>query len=329
MSDRIRLGVIGCGGFARYHLNLIQAVNEFEVAGLCDPDPDQIETSKLAFPRYRDAPSFSHHQEMLTKVGLDAVLVCSPHTLHCGQVLDAFDSGLHVLVEKPLATSVTDCARLIEARDTAGKVGAVSYQRHGSAQFTYVRDILSTGRYGQVLALNSHLTQQWLQLTRGTWRQMKSLSGGGQINDSGSHMIDILLWMTDLRAKRVSAMMSSKGTEVDINSVVSIEFENGAFGSLTIVGDASMWHERHSIWLEKAAMLMEGDEVLVIEEDGRHIRVTNWPPSVTPDQNFADAILGKAQVLAPFECGLRTMELTEAAWRSAESDGTPVLVSST
>jgi predicted dehydrogenase len=192
--------------------------------------------------------------------------------------------------------------------------------------FQFVRETVSSGRYGRVLGLNSHLARPWLQLCGGTWRQNLSFSGGGQINDGGSHLIDIVLWVTGLRAERVSALMDNRGTEVDIDSVVSIVFEGGAFGSLTIIGDSCAWHERHHVWLEKAALLFGKDDLTIIDDVGRTIEVSGWAKPVTPDENFVDAIRTGTDVLAPFECGLRTIELTEAAWTSRDRGGIPVEV---
>ncbi|MBS1724902.1 MAG: Gfo/Idh/MocA family oxidoreductase [Armatimonadetes bacterium] len=324
--SKIRLGIIGSGGFARYHLRTLCELPDFEITALCDPDPGQRRACVDAFPQLAGAAQFDDHVAFLGSGTADAVLICSPHTSHIEQGLAAFKAGLHVLVEKPLATTVADCKSLIAARDASGKVGAISYQRHGLGAFQYIKDLIAEGRYGKVLGLNSHLTQQWLQFTKGTWRQKLALSGGGQINDSGSHMVDILLWITGLKAKRVTSLMDNRGTEVDIDSVTAIEFEGGAYGTLTIIGDACLWHERHHIWLERAALILEGDDLLVIDEQGRHTRVSNWPPALSPDQNFADAILRGAPVLAPFECGLRTIELTEAAWKSAATGGSPAVV---
>lgn len=328
MDQTVRFGIIGSGGFARYHLGLLSKMKEADVVALCDTDAHQLRLCKEAFPQYAAASEHSSHTALLADQNVDAVLICSPHTLHTQQILDSFAAGKHVLVEKPLTTSTRDAHTVIQARDKSGLVGAISYQRHGTGQFQYIREALQPGLYGKILSLNSHLAQQWLQFTQGTWRQRLYLSGGGQINDSGSHMIDIILWATGLRAKRIAAMMDNRGTEVDIDSVVSIEFEGGAYGSLTIIGDACLWHERHQIWLEKAALLLDGDELTIIDEKGRNMKVTNWPAPVSPDQNFVDAVLRGTDVLAPFECGLKTIELTEGAWRSAAQGGVPVDVSS-
>lgn len=324
----LRLGVVGCGGYARYHISQFLRVPRVEVAALCDPAAPELDRCREQFPSLAAVARFPDHRAMLEAGGLDAVLVSSPHTLHAGQALDAFAAGLHVLVDKPLATSAADCRAMVEARDRSGKVGALAYQRHGDGKFRFVRETVLSGRLGAPRVLNSHLSQQWLKLTRGTWRQDPALSGGGQINDSGSHMVDVLLWATGLRARRVTAMMDNRGSAVDIDIVVGIEFEGGCYGSLTVVGDAVLWHERHAIWLERGAVHVEDDRVTLWDEEGRRFDVGSWPPAETPEANFADAVLLGAPVLADFECGLRAMELTEGAWRSAAQGGAPVDVAS-
>jgi predicted dehydrogenase len=326
--DKLRLGVVGCGGFARHHLKKAIEGGPWSVAALCDPSAGSLERCFSEIPELGGTPTFGDHEAMLAVGGLDAVLVCSPHTLHASQVEAAFAAGCHVLVEKPLATTVADCRRLIRARDASGKVGAVSYQRHGAGPFQFVRRVVQSGALGAPRMLNSHLAQQWLRFTEGTWRQDPGLSGGGQINDSGSHMVDVILWATGLRARRVSAMMDNRGTKVDIDSVVGIEFEGGAYGSLTIIGDAVLWHERHAFWLERGAVFIEEDKVTTVDAEGAPTIHTEWPAPVHPLEDFAEAVRSGSAVLAPFECGLRTMELTEAAWASAARQGEPVEVAS-
>ncbi|MBS1715700.1 MAG: Gfo/Idh/MocA family oxidoreductase [Armatimonadetes bacterium] len=328
MSHKVRIGVIGCGSFARYHFRQFQSVKEAEITALCDIVGSQFDVAREAFPELRGVPTYDDTGQMLAAGGFDAVLVSTPHTLHRDQAVACLDAGYHVLVDKPLATTAADCRDLIAARDRNGKVAAVSYQRHGLATFRYLREEIASGRHGRILGLNSHLTQQWLQFTGGTWRQAPALSGGGMIGDSGSHMVDVLLWATGLKASRVSSMMDFRGTPVDIDSVTSIAFEGGAYGTLTVIGDACLWHERHHVWLERSAFVLEEQDLLIIDEQGRHVRVSHWPADLSPEQNFVDAVLRGVEVLAPFEYGLRTIELTEAAWKSAAQGGTPVSVAS-
>lgn len=328
MPEPRALGLIGCGGFMRYHINTLKQTPSLRIAALNDTDPSQLARTREQYPDLAATPSFSDYRDLLSSRLCEAVLISTPHTLHRQQIVDSFEAGCHVLVDKPLSTTIEDAHASIEARDQSGKVGAISYQRHGQPPFRWIKEAIESGRYGRVTMLNSHLGQEWLRLTRGTWRQTVELSGGGQLNDSGSHMVDILLWITGLRAESVSAFIDNCGVPVDINSVVNIRFAGGAMGSLTVIGDAPLWHERHQIWLEKAVFFLEGDTLTVREDSGTKLTIDAWGRSDSPEVNFIDAINGEAEVMAPFECGLRTIELTEAAWKSGASGGTPVTIQS-
>lgn len=324
--DTIRLGLIGCGGMMRAHVPAILSVPGLEVTALSDPSPDQIAMTRARDARLDAAGEFSDHASMLASGSVDAVLVSSPHTLHRQHVEDSFAAGCHVLCEKPLATTVEDCRALIEARDRSGKVGALAYQRHGQPVFRHIQELVASGSMGRVLMVNSSLAQDWLRLTKGSWRQDPGLSGGGQINDSGSHMIDILLWSLGLEADLVTSFMDFRGAKVDINSVVGITFAGGALGSLSIIGDAPIWQERHAVWLEEGCLLLDDGSLTAIQRNGVKTTFDFTSQASSPVTNFAAAIRGQAEVQAPFECGLRTIALTEAAWRSHAQHGAPVMV---
>jgi predicted dehydrogenase len=162
-------------------------------------------------------------------------------------------------------------------------------------------------------------SQDWLRWQKGKWRLQKALSGGGQINDSGSHLIDILLWTTGLVADSIFATMENFDTEVDINSALTMRFTNGAMGTMAIIGDAPNYWEEFSVWGEKGVLHLRNGKLMQQMWGETEIHeVTEFKPDSNPDQNFVDAILGRDEVRVPPECGLHTIELTEAAWKSAE-----------
>lgn len=322
----IRIAIVGAGGYARHHIHEFLKHPEFTISALVDPSPNSLEATTNHFPALAQTPLFRTFEEFLAAKPADAVLISSPHTLHCAQVVASLQAGLHVLCDKPLATSVPDVKSMIAARDASGKVGAIAYQRHAQAEWVWIREIIANNRYGKLRFVNNHLGQEWLQGTVGSWRQNPTLSGGGQLNDSGSHMIDVLLWATGLKASRVTAMMDYCGTEVDINSAVSIQFESGQLATLSVIGDGARWHERHYLWFEEAMIELAEGAAKVHQRNGLVSTVSSWPSHQGIQANFADAILRGQPVLAPFECGLRTIELTQAAWVSHENQGKPVKV---
>jgi predicted dehydrogenase len=320
--DKVRVAMIGCGGFQRYRVSNLEKVKDVEIVALVDPDPMQVSLMREQRPVTKDAQAFATTAEMYEAVRPDAVMIATPHTQHVDQILEGFAHGAHVCCEKPLVTSVADAHRIIEARDRTGKVGMVSYQRHFQAEFRYIKAKIDSGEAGAVQYVQVLQTQEWLRATKGTWRQLKSLSGGGQLNDSGSHVLDIVLWVSGLSPERVSAFCDDKGTEVDINSSMTVRFRGGAMGAFSIVGDGMTWHEEITFVCENMAFFIRDGKLTITDRDRNRMKLEHVSGGSTPDQNFVDAIRGVAECESPFECGLEVIRLTEAAWESAyDHDG--------
>ncbi len=103
-------------------------------------------------------------------------------------------------------------------------------------------------------------------------------------------------------------------------------FENGALGNLAVIGNAPCWHEDVSIIGSKGALyLRQGLGMLHQDAEGKPLKVKLPNYRKGPEKNFVESILGKDEPQTPPECGLRTIEVTEAAWKSAAS-GKPVRV---
>jgi predicted dehydrogenase len=198
-----------------------------------------------------------------------------------------------------------------------------------------MKQLIENGASGNVEMIVALQNQQWYANKFKTpelpWRVHKEISGGGQLNDSGSHLVDILLWVTGLEPKVVFAQQQSFKLDVDVNSAVTVRFTNGATGNVSIVGQApgiggSVW-EDVTIYGSKGALYyrMMGQpefkptlQMRRIDEN-EPVDLGAMPAASTPDQNFVDAILGRDTVKSPAECGLRVMQLSEAAWKSAET----------
>ncbi|MHC4479506.1 MAG: Gfo/Idh/MocA family protein [Planctomycetota bacterium] len=327
MAEQVKLGIIGTGGFAHAHVRRLQEVPEAVIASLADPDPDRIAALKRSFPQLADAPACPSHEELIRNGELDGVIIASPHSVHYEQIVDSLRAGLHVLTEKPMASTSEDALSVIEEEKKAGRLVAIGYQRHAQGEFQFIRESIQSGRAGQVQYVNAFQGQNWMAGTTGTWRQQREISCGGQLNDSGSHLIDAILWVTGLQAERVSASIRSFDREVDINSGLTVDFAGGALGTFSVVGNCPLWWEDITIVCSRWSFFMRQGQLTYCTGPAGEVlalKSTHYG-SDSPDRNFVEAILGRADVLAPSVCGLRTIELTEAAWKSAET-GQPVLL---
>lgn len=321
MSNKIRVGMVGIGGMSYHHIKGFLASPDAEIAALVDIVPEQLEKAFERVPELVGVPTYPNYQEMLEAGGLDAVEISTPHTCHFGQIMDSLDKGLHVLSEKPLVCTTADAHAVIEKAKAKDKVVMIHYQRHFQPQYRYIRKMVQDGVLGDIHFISALQCQNWKDSQVGKWRQEPELSGGGQLNDSGSHLVDAILWTSGLTVESVYAYIDNRGTKVDINSAVSMKFTNGAQGTISVVADTKVgFYEDFTIWGTKGTIFYRNGKVFYCDAEGKMSEPTDLPEGGGGgDQGFLDTILRGAPNWVPAECGLRVIELTEAAWKSGET----------
>ena len=324
---RLRFGIIGAGSITHGHAQRLTGSGEAEIVAVTEPSAASVEAFRRATGL---APTvYADHTAMLAAEHLDAVLIGSPHTAHFAQSRDALEAGAHVLSEKPLVCSVADARALDAVRERAGRVLMISYQRHTEPRYLWMKEQIASGAIGRLTYIAAVSCQEWLTFARGSWRQVPALSGGGQLNDTGSHFVDVLIWLGGPVAE-VTALQDFRGTEVDINSAVSFRYANGALGTLTVIGDTHSWWEDWTISGEGGTIFYRNGRLLkaVMGSGLREVPESELPESPGDvDRAFLRAIRGESDVLVPASIGVGVIQLTEAAWRSAEAGGQPVRVS--
>lgn len=337
--QKVRVGLIGCGANMAGHAGRLLTNPDVEIVGLVDPVPEAITLLRERRPPLASVPAFASHGEMLREVRPDAVEISTPHTLHFEHIMDSLETGCHVLVEKPMVSRVADAREVIRLSEELGKVVLVSYQRHYQPAFRFIRQTIASGKIGELQFVQALQNQNWYRRQKAAqrWRIKPELSGGGQLNDSGSHLLDILLYASGLRVESVYCQQHFLGLQVDVNSSLTVAFVGGALGSLSIVGNApgiggAVWEDITFYGSEGAIYYrmmgnLERAPIIELRLQSKEVpeAIAELPPGSDPDANFVDAILGRAPVESPAVCGLRVAELTESAWRSAKT-GRPVRV---
>lgn len=322
---KVRLGLIGSGGMARHHLNILQSVSEAELVAITEPSQDQRNATLQRFPQLQGVPFFDDYHEMLDKVELDGVIIVTPHTLHFEQAMAALDKGLHVMLEKPMVCTVEHAQILVKRFRETSKVGLIAYQRHYIPVYRYVYEGIRRGEIGEPHFVQAINLQNWMRSTANTWRQDPALSGGGQINDTGSHLVDFLMWIIDAPATKVSAYMQYFDRKVDINSALAFEYANGTIGNLSIIGSTTVgWHEEITVVGSEASYLIRHDRLEICDAHGNRYQQEQLPPGSQPVINFVNAVLGREEVQSKPENALRITAFTEAAWQSAAAGGVPM-----
>lgn len=313
----IRIGFIGTGGMAQVHVSQLLELNNVEIAAITDVNADARERF-ITKARAENVQQFSDYRDMLEQAELDGVIICSPHTLHFEQATAVLEQGLHVLIEKPMTCSSHEAEQLIETAKQTGNIMQVSYQRHFQPEFIYIHDAIAAGKIGKVTSITASLYQQWWRGAddKYSWRKDPKLSGGGFLMDSGSHVIDALLWTTGLTPIDVRAQLSQQGAPVEIDTFTSIRFQEGAIAGLNLVGYAPAWHETYVFCGEKGAIFYDNNKIS-LHLSGEEPIVPELPQSTTnPDKNFIDAIRGEDEIRVPGEFALKVVKLSEMVYQS-------------
>jgi predicted dehydrogenase len=326
--DRVRIGLIGCGGMARHHGRIFtQQVPEIEIAALVDPSAANLArfVSEI-FPGDNAPPTFDNYQAMLAEVPLDGVMIISPHAYHFQQAMDAISAGMHVLVEKPMVIRTEDAQTLIAYAQEKNRVVSVAFPGPFTCEFQYIRNLIASGELGEVYLINGICSQPTLNAIRGTWRIQHELSGGGNLYDSGAHMFNAMLYLTGLSVTEVFAFVDNKGEDVDVISSLALRFSGGALGSAIVSAASTVFEQGIYIHGTKGSVktsIYGGSMEVWLGPN----KVT-YPvvPEVTSlQQNFVDCIKGRATTFSPAILGLRQARLMDAIDVSA-AKGTMVSV---
>ena len=325
----VRLGIIGCGSISYYHMTNLFYVQEARVVAFCDVNKENARRLRNYVYRHKefkqDEMIYEDYKEMISNEELDAVYVLTPHAYHYEQAMYALQHNLHVLVEKPMCITPEEAKELISEAKRRKRVLLVSYQRHYEPPFRYVRTLIRSGEIGDVRLITARIGQNWIRPCTGTWRTDPKISGGGELIDSGSHIVDITQWLVDKKPIEVYAFISNDGAPVDVYSHVFIKLEGDTSIAIVINGNyKDAWTEEEIIDGTNGTIYIHNGRVTVVREDGIYTP-TRLPRGSSPDANFINCILGREPNESPGFRGLLVAAITQAAYRSAR-EGRPVKI---
>jgi len=330
---------IGIMSFAHHHaewyIQNLRDLEGVEIAGVADDE-------SLRAQRFADrygvpyAPSY----EALLDGRPDGVIVASENSRHRPLVEMAAAAGVHVLCEKPLATTLADAQAVVDACDRAGVLLMTAFPMRFSAPLLAVKQQLESGELGEVYAFNG-VNQGELPTAYRDWFVDKELAGGGAIIDHTVHLVDIMRWYLGSEVEEVYAQSNRiiYGDQVDVETgaLEMLRFQNGVFATI----DAS-W-SRPPYWptwgglafelvTERGAILVDAfsQNLTVYRHDVGRANWLYWGSDANQAMiaEFIAAIREQRPPLVTGMDGYRAVEVALAAYDSAAS-GEPVLLKHT
>lgn len=262
--------VIGCGDVSSVHFGAIAKMDDVELVAVCDTDAGRLQTATGAY----GVVGYADYLEMLEAVRPDVVHICTPHHLHASLAADCLERGVNVIVEKPLAHTLEEGRRLVEAAERSAAKIAVCFQNRYNATSQAMRRLLDDGGLGRVLGASAtvmwHRTAEYYRDRpwRGTWAE----GGGGLMMNQAIHTVDLLQWLVgDVTKVEGHASTRSLGGVIEVEDTA--EFIAGHANGATSVFYATLANATNApvtldIVTENATLSLRGD-LVVSYADGR------------------------------------------------------------
>jgi Predicted dehydrogenases and related proteins len=237
---QLRFAVIGCGHIGKRHAEMISRENNTELVALCDTKPKE----ELGISTY-NVPFINNIESLLnSKIDFDVLNICTPNGLHAEMAVKAIESGHHVVIEKPMALTVTDAEKVMYAGLKYRKQIFCVMQNRYSPPSVWIKEMIESGRLGKIymVQLNCYWNRDERYYKPEGWHGTKELDGGTLFTQF-SHFVDIMYWLfgdiTDIQAK-FADFNHTKLTDFEDTGTVNFRFAKGG-GIGTLSYSTSIW----------------------------------------------------------------------------------------
>ena len=339
--SKLQIGIVGTGGIAvnRHIPTFMQLTDLVTITAVFDVNEERAREVASLFGNIK---VYQSYQKMFGDI--DAIVICTPNKFHSEIAVAALDSGIHVLCEKPMALSFSECRRMIEASEKSGKVLAIAYHYRFMKEVQAAKKVMEAGEIGnplviRVQALRRRKVPGWGVFTN------KELQGGGSLIDYGCHLLDLALWLMgdaepiEVSGSTYNSLSKTEGQvnqwgdfdhrtfDVDDHVTAYIKFSNGAsmlfetswsnnikedvIENVSISGDkGGLEVFPFSLNYAKYGMLFNSQAAWVPGEE---------MPDLPQAENFVKACQGGAEQVVKPEEAARVSQIIEAIYQSSLS----------
>jgi predicted dehydrogenase len=237
--EKVKIGIIGCGKVSHMHAQALKNLPQAEFTCAFSRD---INKAREFGDKYSIKP-YSDIDEMLASQDVEAVIICTPHPNHAETAIKAAKAGKHILVEKPLASSLEDCDAMINAAKENGVTLGMVCQRRFYTPVQRVRRAIDEGKIGKPIIGTVYMygwrddayynSDPW----RGTWKG----EGGGVLVNQAPHQIDLLQWFMGPVDEMFGywSNLNHPNIEVDDTAAAVIRFKNGGIGNIIVTNSVN------------------------------------------------------------------------------------------
>ncbi|HHT26429.1 MAG TPA: Gfo/Idh/MocA family oxidoreductase [Firmicutes bacterium] len=344
MSEKLRIGQIGCGGNGTGHLEAGRVSGVVEPVAVCDIIAERAESRK---EKYGAKAAYLDYRELLQRDDVEAVVISVPNYIHHEIAIAALQAGKHVLCEKPMTIKADWAEEMVKTANASGLVFQVGMTSRFRPEAQWLKKYVAAGNLGEVYFGRARYVRRSGIPGWGSWFTRKEQSGGGPLIDIGVHVLD-LTWYLMGCPKPVSvsgACFSALGHrkkgvgswgrvdwdgyfDVEDFATALVRFENGAVISLE-ASWAAYTNENNAIDLlgtEKGAQLATDKVTLLTQEDDHNMDTVVTMPKrrnvnnfVRQMEAFAKAVKEGGPVMTTGDQGLQMVKILLGIYESART----------
>ena len=333
-EKNFRVALAGCGRISKNHFDAIDKVDGLELVAVCDADPARAEQAATE----NRVPCFTSYEKMLKEAKADVVTIATPSGLHAEQGVAAAQAGRHVVMEKPMAISLTGADALVQACDKAGVQLFVVKQNRLNPPIQLLKHAVDKNRFGRVYLASCtvHWARPQEYYDQAPWRGTWEFDGGAFMNQA-SHYVDLIQWlMGPVESVMAKTATLARRIETEDTGVAILKFRNGALGSIEVTMLAYPRNLEGSITVlgEKGSVKIGGTAVNKVDywqfaeydDDDKLIEAVDTnPPNVYGlghqgyYRNVLAVLRGEAKPDTDGRAGRKSLELILGIYESAKT----------
>lgn len=289
--EKLRTGIIGCGKVGSFHAQAYAQLPGSQFTAVCDANRDRAE----AFAAQWGVRAYTDVEQMCREAQLDVVSVCTPHPLHANPAVAAASCGCHVLVEKPLASTLADCDAIIEAGERSHVTIGTMVQRRFYRPCMRIHQAIEAGKLGKpVLGMVTMLGWRDEDYYRSDpWRGSWKGEGGGVLVNQAPHQLDLLLWyMGEVdEVYGVWKNLNHPYIEVEDTAAAVVKFKNGGVGSIVVS------NSQNPALYGKVHLFGDNGAAAGVQTDGGAMFIAGMSSITEPPVNDLWTVPGEEQLL--------------------------------
>ena len=334
-SDKtFRVALAGCGRISKNHFEAIDQIDGLELVAVCDTDPERAERAGAEWK----VKHFTSYEKMLKDTKADVVTIATPSGLHAEQGVAAAEAGKHVVMEKPMAISLTGADALVHACDKAGVQLFVVKQNRLNPPVQLLKRAVDRNRFGRIYMASCtvHWARPQEYYDQAPWRGTWEFDGGAFMNQA-SHYVDLIQWvMGPVESVMAKTATLARRIETEDSGIAILKFRSGALGSIQVTmlayprnleGSLTVLGEKGSAKIGGTAVnKIEHWEFAEYDEDDKLVEAANMnPPNVYGlghqgyYRNVLSVLRGEAKADTDGRAGRKSLELILGIYESAKT----------